>query len=144
MDAVIGALLLAAAVILSGWVMVEFRRPVPGHWTTWELTSQLVVTLLVALIAVGFVFLVRFAMRADEHLTLADLAMIAGAAAVAVLLVLAQRRRWRRLLAVAAQAPAPASAIVGTTAPTGGANNDTPPVQPGQGRPPRGRTPKAA
>jgi small-conductance mechanosensitive channel len=113
MDGVVGTLLLAAAILLFGWTMVEFRRPEPRRWARAETSGIALLCITMSLFAFGTGYLVRFVLSLNElRLDMGEVAAI-GAVLIALWLGLLGLRAHRRRIAIsdcaAGEAP---SAIV--------------------------------
>jgi hypothetical protein len=153
MDGVVGTLLLAAAILMFGWAMVEYRRPNPSGWTQAEIAAEVIVLFTTALLAFGVGYLVRFLLAFKElHPGVTEVVLI-GAEVVLIGVIVfltwlglrGLRARQRRLAFSAKEEPGDQSNIV-SFAPTSSTGTpdpgQSPPLSFGGGR--RARKRKAA
>lgn len=97
MDGVVGTLLLAAATLLFGWAMVEYRRPNPSRWTRAESPVLVIVFTTMSLLSFGVGTLARFLVPLGEaRLGLSEATLIGITIMVTWIGVRALRARWKR------------------------------------------------
>jgi hypothetical protein len=99
MDGVVGALLLAAATLLFGWALVEYRRPKPGRWARSESLAIVILLTALSLLTFGLGDLTRFVISFDElRLGLLQGILIAVIVVATAIGIRALRAHWRRLV----------------------------------------------
>lgn len=138
MNAVIGTLLTAVAIIFYAFCYLLYRRPQRGRWTEWDLPAQFLMLLFVGFLSFGISFLVRFAVLAGrEPLTTGHLGLILATLATTVALYLLLRLRWRRYQLAERQVEGPqpsADAILLSIAGNGSSPGSPPRPVPSGGR----------
>lgn len=98
MDGVVGTLLLAAATLLFGWAMVEYRRPTPSRWTRAETSALAIVLTTISLLSFGVGYLVIFLVPIGEvRLGVSEAALIGATIMVTWIGVRGLRARWKRI-----------------------------------------------
>ena len=136
MNAVVGTLLLAGSVLLFGWAYIQYRRPNPASWTTWDLPVQFITIASMTLLGFSLGLFGRFATTFEQQtFGLLEAGIVAAIALVTYLLLSLQVRHWKRLCALEAGSAGSGAAIVDL--PVG---NGTGPGSPPRDRPKPGRT----
>lgn len=97
MTAVVGAIFLAAGVILYQWGYIEHRRPKMPAWLRHEFASQMLCFGMLLSMAVGASMVVRYFLgHGWAGLDVSESGMLLATAAVLVLAIAALQRYWRR------------------------------------------------
>lgn len=105
MQAVLGASLLAVAVLLFQFAYIHHRRPVPSRWTRHELVSQLFCFIIMLPLTFGIAYMIHFILSfGTTPFTLREAGMLLAVIAVAAMAFAAMRRQWQRLQAEAGPA----------------------------------------
>lgn len=135
MNAVVGTLLLAGATLLFGWAYIQYRRPNPASWTTWDLPVQFITIACMTLLGFSLGLFGRFAARFEQEVFgLLEAGVIAFTLIVTFFLLRRQSARWKRLCAAAASG----ATIVPLPVGTNGGPDQPPSNRSSDGR---GRTP---
>lgn len=138
MLAVVGTLLLSAALLVFAWARVEHQRPRPARWLRHEIASQLVVFVILMFLAGGIGLILHVVGNYDSNrIGLVEGGLIAAIALAALLLHGAFRRYAQRSLGEAA------AAGLGPTGHAEPPEDDVDPATPG-GRPAGGGRRRAA
>lgn len=91
-------MLLAAATLLFGWTIVEYRRPKPRLWTRAETSAIAVMCTTMSLLTFGVGYLIRFLVPLSELRLDIEGAAAIGAVFIALWVgILGLRARGRRL-----------------------------------------------
>jgi hypothetical protein len=99
MDGVVGALLLAAATLLFGWALVEYRRPNPGRWTRAESLAIVILLTALSFFTFGLGELTRFVISFGEmRIGLLQVTLIAVIIVATTIGIRTLRAHWRRLV----------------------------------------------
>ena len=97
MIAVIGALLVAAGIVVFQWAFIEHRRPVLAGWLQREFHSQILVfAMLLTMVLGGSLITIYFMDHGAAGLDATEIVMLVVTAAVSVLAIVAMQRYWRR------------------------------------------------
>lgn len=97
MTAVVGALFLAAGVILYQWGFIEHRRPVMPRWLRREFASQMLCFAMLLAMAIGISLMVRYFLgHGWAGLDVTESSMLLATAVVSVLVIASLQRYWRR------------------------------------------------